>query len=94
MIAAGWFEPELAGQVKMLRSRVRCTQEVAREAGPVGSLGPFSAADVAGLIGLALGGESVILLGDKAGPAGQGAAAQPVSSSGSEQEHTPPLYRA
>ena len=43
-------------------------REVAREAeARFGSLGPFSPADIAGLVGLSfLGGESVILLGDAA----------------------------
>ena len=43
-------------------------EEVAREAEErFGSLGPFTAADVAALVGLAfLGGEAMILLGDEA----------------------------
>jgi AcrR family transcriptional regulator len=68
MIAAGWSDPELAGQVlAMMRSWFDILQEVAREAeARFGSLGPFAAADVAGLIGLAfLGGEAVMLLGDE-----------------------------
>jgi len=68
MIAAGWSDPELASQVlAMLRSWLDVLQEVASEAeARFGSLGPFAAADVAGLIGLAfLGGEAVILLGDQ-----------------------------
>jgi AcrR family transcriptional regulator len=67
MIAAGWSDPELARQVlAMLRSWFEVLQEVAREAqARFGSLGPFSPADVAGLIGLAfLGGEAVMLLGE------------------------------
>jgi hypothetical protein len=67
MIAAGWSEPELAQQVlAMLRSWFDVLQEVAREAEVrFGSLGPFAADDIAGLIGMAfLGGEAVILLGD------------------------------
>jgi AcrR family transcriptional regulator len=67
MIAAGWTDPELARQVVlMLRSWFDVLQAVAREAQErFGPLGPFSADEVAGLIGLAfLGGEQVILLGD------------------------------
>jgi AcrR family transcriptional regulator len=68
MIAAGWSDPALASQVvAMLESWFDVLQEVAREAeARFGSLGPFAAADLAGLIGLAfLGGEAVILLGDQ-----------------------------
>ena len=68
MVAAGWSDPELAGQVlAMLRSWFDLLQEVAREAeARFGSLGPFAAADVGGLIGLAfLGGEAVMLLDDQ-----------------------------
>lgn len=68
MIAAGWSDAELARQVlTMLRSWFEVLSEVAKEAEQrFGSLGPMSAADVAGLIGLAfLGGESVVLLGDE-----------------------------
>ena len=67
MIAAGWSDPELARQVlAMLRSWFDVLLDVVREAeAKFGPLGPFAAADVAGLIGLAfLGGESLILLGD------------------------------
>lgn len=67
MIAAGWSDPELARQVLvMLRSWFEVLLDVVHEAQErFGPLGPFAAADVAGLIGLAfLGGESLILLGD------------------------------
>jgi AcrR family transcriptional regulator len=68
MIAAGWSEPYLARPVlRMLQSWFDVLEQVAREAeSRFGTLGPFSASDVAGLIGLAfLGGEAVILLGDE-----------------------------
>jgi hypothetical protein len=68
MIAAGWSDAELARQVlTMLRSWFDVLFDVAREAEHrFGRLGPLSAADVAGLVGLAyLGGQSVILLGDE-----------------------------
>jgi AcrR family transcriptional regulator len=68
MIAAGWSDSDLARQVlTMLRSWFEVLSDVAREAEQrFGSLGPLSAADAAGLIGLAfLGGESVVLLGDE-----------------------------
>jgi AcrR family transcriptional regulator len=68
MIAAGWSEPELGAKVLgMLRSWFTVLQETAREAeARFGRLGPVSAADIAGLVGLAfLGGEAVILLGDE-----------------------------
>jgi len=67
MVAAGWSDSELAHQVlAMLRSWFDILQQVAHEAEDrFGSLGPFTAADIAGLVGLAfLGGETVILLGD------------------------------
>jgi len=67
MIAAGWSDPELAAQVlAQLRSWFDLLREVVGEAeARFGSLGPFSADDVAGLIGLAfLGGEAVMLLDD------------------------------
>jgi hypothetical protein len=50
----------------MLRGWFEVLQGVALEAeARFGSLGPFSPADLAGLVGLAfLGGEAVILLGD------------------------------
>lgn len=65
MIAAGWSDPELAAQVlAMLQSWFDVLHEVVGEAeARFGSLGPFAAADIAGLIGLAfLGGEAVTLL--------------------------------
>ena len=67
MVAAGWSDPAVAQRVLgMLRAWFMVLEGVAREAaGRFGPLGPFTPADVAGLIGLSfLGGESVILLGD------------------------------
>ena len=67
MVAAGWSNTEVARQVlALLSSWFDLLEEVAREAEQrFGSLGPFSPADIAGLIGLSfLGGETVILLGD------------------------------
>ncbi|MEH1122979.1 TetR/AcrR family transcriptional regulator [Micromonospora sp. CPCC 206061] len=67
MIAAGWSDTEVAQQVlSMMRGWFEVLEEVALEAeARFGSLGPFSPADLAGLVGLAfLGGEAVILLGD------------------------------
>ena len=67
MIAAGWSDTDLASQVlAMLRSWFDVLRDVAGEAeARFGSLGPFAAADFAGLVGLAfLGGEAVILLGE------------------------------
>ena len=69
MIAAGWSDAELAGRVLTdLSAWFEVLLNVTREAeAKFGSLGPFRAEDVAGLIGLAfLGGEAVILLGDPA----------------------------
>ena len=69
MTAAGWSDRAVADQVlALLQVWFDVLTEVAREAETrFGSLGPFSASDVAGLIGLAfLGGEAVILLGDEA----------------------------
>lgn len=68
MIAAGWSDDAVAGQVlAMLRSWADVLEEVAREAEErFGPLGPFSPAEVATLIGLAfLGGEAMALLGDR-----------------------------
>ena len=68
MIAAGWSDPAVGEQVlAMLKGWLDTLVEVAREAERrFGPLGPFGAEAVAGLIGLAfIGGESVILLGDK-----------------------------
>ncbi|MBO3751782.1 TetR/AcrR family transcriptional regulator [Streptosporangiaceae bacterium NEAU-GS5] len=67
MIAAGWSDRELAGQVlTMLRSWLDVLQQVAREAqARLAPAAPFPAADIAGLIGLAfLGGEVILLLDD------------------------------
>jgi AcrR family transcriptional regulator len=68
MIAAGWSDDAVARQVRsMLTGWVELLEEVGREAEKrFGGLGPFTAGDVAMLTGLAfLGGEAVILLGDK-----------------------------
>jgi AcrR family transcriptional regulator len=68
MIAAGWSDEAVAEQVlAMLRGWVDVLEEVTREAEErFGALGPFTAADVATLVGLAfLGGEAVTLLGDE-----------------------------
>jgi AcrR family transcriptional regulator len=68
MIAAGWSDPAVGEQVlDMLKAWLDTLVDVAREAERrFGPLGPFSAVDVAGLIGLAfIGGEALILLGDK-----------------------------
>jgi AcrR family transcriptional regulator len=65
MIAAGWSDAQLGAQVlAMLQSWFEVLHEVVAEAEDrFGSLGPFAAADIAGLIGLAfLGGEAVTLL--------------------------------
>jgi AcrR family transcriptional regulator len=67
MIAAGWSDATVAREVlELLRGWLSVLEEVAREAERrFGSLGPFSASDIAGLTGLAfLGGEAVTLLGD------------------------------
>lgn len=67
MIAAGWSDDAVARQVlTMLRGWFEVLEGVVSEAeARFGSLGPFSAADLASLVGLAfLGGEAVILLGD------------------------------
>jgi AcrR family transcriptional regulator len=67
MIAAGWSDGPVAARVlAMLRGWMDVLQEVAREAEDrFGPLGPFTAADIATLVGLAfLGGEAVTLLGD------------------------------
>jgi len=68
MIAAGWSDPAVGERVLgLLKAWLDTLTEVAREAERrFGSLGPFGAEDVAGLIGLAfIGGESLILLGDE-----------------------------
>lgn len=68
MIAAGWSDTAVAHQVReMLKGWLDLLEEVAREAEKrFGTLGPFTATDIATLVGLAfLGGEALILLGDK-----------------------------
>ena len=68
MVAAGWSDPEVAERVlTFLKAWFDVLTDVAGEAeARFGSLGPFSAADLAGLVGLAfLGGETLILLGDE-----------------------------
>jgi hypothetical protein len=68
MIAAGWSDPAVAAQVlAVLRGWTDVLEDVAREAEDrFGPLGPFTAADIATLVGLAfLGGEAVTLLGDE-----------------------------
>jgi AcrR family transcriptional regulator len=68
MMAAGWSDRAVADQVlALLRVWFDILTDVAREAEErFGTLGPLSASDVAGLIGLSfLGGEAVILLGDE-----------------------------
>ncbi len=67
MVAAGWSDDAVAQQVlAMLQGWMDVLEAVAAEAETrFGSLGPFTAADIATLIGLAfLGGETLILLGD------------------------------
>lgn len=67
MIAAGWSDGAVARQVlAMLQGWLDVLEEVAREAETrFGSLGPFTAADLAALVGMAfLGGETMILLGE------------------------------
>ncbi|SHN43394.1 TetR/AcrR family transcriptional regulator [Cryptosporangium aurantiacum] len=67
MIAAGWSDETLAAQVlTVLQGWYDVLGEVAREAERrFGSLGPFTADQVAGLVAMAfLGGESLALLGD------------------------------
>lgn len=68
MIAAGWSDRVVAAQVlALLKEWFDLLMSVAREAeARFGRLEPFSAADIAGLIGVSfLGGEAVILLGDE-----------------------------
>ena len=67
MLAAGWSDPEVAEQTTLLMNEwFELLTAVAQEAEEqLGSLGPFRAADVAALVGMAfLGGESLLLLGD------------------------------
>ncbi len=69
MIAAGWSDVAVARQVlTMFQGWFEVLEEVALEAeARFGSLGPFTAADIATLVGLSfLGGEAVILLRDGA----------------------------
>jgi AcrR family transcriptional regulator len=66
MIAAGWSTPEIADPVRsMLKAWSDLLAEVATEAEQrLGGLGPFSADEVATLIGLLfVGGEAMLLLG-------------------------------
>jgi AcrR family transcriptional regulator len=66
MIAAGWSDPELAGAVRAnLRGWHDLLTGLAEEAARrFGGLGPFTAAEVAALVGTAfLGSEALILLG-------------------------------
>jgi AcrR family transcriptional regulator len=68
MIAAGWSDPEMARRVlAVLQAWIDLLEEVATEAeARFGSLGPFTAADIAALVGLSfVGGEAIILLGDR-----------------------------
>jgi AcrR family transcriptional regulator len=69
MIAGGWSDPAVSEQVvALLKAWLDLLVEVAREAEVrFESLGPFSAEDVATLVGIAfLGGEALLLLGDPA----------------------------
>ncbi|MBB5873550.1 AcrR family transcriptional regulator [Allocatelliglobosispora scoriae] len=69
MVAAGWSDDAVAKQVlAMLQGWIDLLETVAREAeARLGSLGPFTAGDLAVLVGLAfLGGETMILLNDGA----------------------------
>jgi AcrR family transcriptional regulator len=66
MIAAGWSDAAIGARVRqLLLGWLGLLSEVVREAErTLGSLGPFTAAELATLIGQAfLGGESVLLLG-------------------------------
>jgi AcrR family transcriptional regulator len=68
MIAAGWSDAEMAHRVlDVLKGWIDLLEDVANEAeARFGTLGPFTAGDLAALVGLSfLGGESVILLGDE-----------------------------
>jgi AcrR family transcriptional regulator len=69
MIAAGWSDDAVAQQVlAMLRGWLDVLEDVAREAEKrFGPLGPFSAAEVATLVGVGfIGAEAMSLLGDDA----------------------------
>ena len=65
MIAAGWSDAKVAHQVlALLQSWQAVLEEVAASAGNL--LGPLSAEEAAALVGVSfLGGEAMILLGDK-----------------------------
>jgi len=68
MIAAGWSDDAVAKQVlAMLKGWTDLLEDVAREAeARFGTLGPFTAGEVATLVGLSfVGGEAMILLGDE-----------------------------
>lgn len=68
MVAAGWSDPAVAEQATaMLGEWFELLTTVMREAEiQLGPLGPFRAEDVAALVGMAfLGGESLLLLGDR-----------------------------
>jgi AcrR family transcriptional regulator len=69
MIAGGWSDPAVSEQVViLLRAWLDVLVGVAQEADEqFGSLGPFTAEDVATLVGIAfLGGEALLLLADPA----------------------------
>ncbi len=66
MIAAGWSDPVIGERVRdLLQGWLNLLTEVAREAeSRFGPLGPFSAEEMAVLVGLAfVGGEALLLLG-------------------------------
>ncbi len=66
MIAAGWSDPVIGERVReLLQGWIDLITEVAREAeSRFGPLGPFSAEEMAALVGQAfLGGEAMLLLG-------------------------------
>ncbi|MGA2123684.1 MAG: TetR/AcrR family transcriptional regulator [Acidimicrobiales bacterium] len=66
MIAAGWSDPVIGERVRdLLQGWLDLLTDVAREAeGRFGPLGPFSAEEMAALVGLAfVGGEALLLLG-------------------------------
>ena len=66
MIAAGWSDPEIGSKVRelMLGWHHLLTDVVADAEKEFGALGPFSAEEVAALIGQAfMGGEAMLLLG-------------------------------
>lgn len=66
MIAAGWSEPDIAGEARAILAGwyALLTDVVTEASAKLGGLGPFSPAEVATLIGNAfIGSESVLLLG-------------------------------